>query len=50
MDSVVKRLGFKDTAPQEWLNLTPRNELPKPEFEAFPRPPKKSGKIWHLRL
>jgi hypothetical protein len=43
MEAVVQRLGLTDLSPQEWLNLTPRDELPKPETEAFPRPPKRPG-------
>ncbi len=42
MDVVVKRLGQTDLDEQEWLVLTPRDQLPKPEKEFFPRPPKKS--------
>lgn len=43
METVVQRLGLEDISPQQWLNLTPRDELPKPESEAFPRPPKRPG-------
>ena len=42
MEAVVKRLGQTNTEKQEWLVLTPKDELPKPEKEAFPRPPKRA--------
>ena len=41
MDSVVKKLGQKDLKKQEWLVLTPRDQMPRPEKEFFPRPPKR---------
>ncbi len=37
MGKVVKQLGLKDTSEQEWLILTPKDKLPKPAKEAFPR-------------
>ena len=37
MEKVVKQLGLKDTSEQEWLILTPKDKLPKPAKEAFPR-------------
>lgn len=41
MDSVVKRLGQEDLAAQEWLVLTPRDKLPQPKKESYPRPAKR---------
>merc|ERR1719266_2608136 len=41
MGVVVKRLGQKDDDVQEWLVLTPKDKIPKPEKEAYPRPPKR---------
>ena len=41
MGVVVKRLGQKDDSTQEWLVLTPKDKLPQPEKEAFPRPTKR---------
>jgi hypothetical protein len=41
MDVVVKRLGMKDLSEQEWLVLTPKDKIPKPEIEFFPRPAKR---------
>ena len=41
MEKVVKDLGQTELAEQEWLVLTPRDKLPKPAKEAFPRPQKR---------
>ena len=41
MGVVVKLLGQKDDDVQEWLVLTPKDKIPKPEKEAYPRPPKR---------
>ena len=41
MDVVVKRLGQKDDSVHEWLVLTPRDQLPQPDKEAWPRPEKR---------
>jgi len=41
MGVVVKRLGQKDDDEQEWLILTPKEKIPKPEKEFYPRPPKR---------
>lgn len=41
MNVVVKRLGMKDLAKQDWLVLTPKHKMPKPTVEFFPRPPKR---------
>jgi metastasis-associated protein MTA len=42
MEVVVKRLGQGDDGIQEWLILTPKNQLPQPEKEFYPRPPKRT--------
>lgn len=42
MDKVVKKLGQTNLGKQEWLVLTPRDELPKPKKEFFPRPEKRA--------
>lgn len=41
MGVVVKRLGQSDDSVHEWLVLTPKDQLPKPEKEAYPRPAKR---------
>ena len=41
MDAVVQKLGLKDLSVQEWLILTPKDQIPKPATEMFPRPPKR---------
>jgi metastasis-associated protein MTA len=41
MDAVVKRRGLEDLSTQEWLVLTPKDKLPKPDVEMFPRPQKR---------
>ena len=41
MEVVIKRLGQTNIDTQEWLILTPKDKIPKPEKEAFPRPPKR---------
>ncbi len=41
MEVVVKKLGQTDLDEQEWLILTPKDKLPKPEKEYFPRPEKR---------
>ena len=41
MDVVVKKLGQEDLDAQEWLVLTPRDKLPQPPKEFYPRPAKR---------
>lgn len=41
MAVVVKRLGQENDDIQEWLVLTPKDKLPQPEKEFYPRPPKR---------
>ena len=42
MSEVVKKLGQTEIDEQEWLILTPKDKLPKPEKEFFPRPQKRA--------
>jgi len=37
---IANRLGNPATTGCEWLKLTPRDMMPKPEKVAFPKPPK----------
>lgn len=37
---IANRLGNPATTGCEWLQLTPREQMPKPEKVAFPKPPK----------
>lgn len=37
---IANRLGNPATTGCEWLKLTPRDQMPKPEKVAFPKPPK----------
>ncbi len=41
MEVVVKKLGQTELEEQEWLILTPKDKLPQPEKEMFPRPEKR---------
>ena len=41
MDSVVQKLGLKDLSEQEWLVLTPKDKIPRPAVEMYPRPLKR---------
>lgn len=43
VDTLVKKLGIEDFSVQDWLVLTPKDKIPKPEKEFFPRPPKRAG-------
>ena len=42
MAEIIKQLGQTDSEIQEWLILTPKADMPKPEKEAFPRPEKRA--------
>merc|ERR1712241_1062494 len=42
MSIVVKRLGQENDEKQDWLVLTPKSKMAKPEKEFFPRPAKRS--------
>merc|ERR1712226_1165595 len=42
MAVVVKRLGQDNDEKQEWLVLTPKNKIPQPDKEFFPRPAKRA--------
>ena len=37
MEVVVTKLGQKDHEEQKWLVLTPKEDIPKPAKEFFPR-------------
>lgn len=37
---IANKLGSPGSGPHEWLVLTPKDKLPKPERIAFPKPPK----------
>jgi hypothetical protein len=37
---IANRLGNPATTGCEWLKLTPKDQMPKPEKVAFPKPPK----------
>jgi metastasis-associated protein MTA len=41
MSSICKKLGQTDLEEQEWLVLTPKDKLPQPVKEAWPRPAKR---------
>jgi metastasis-associated protein MTA len=41
MEAVCKKLGQKDIEKQEWLVLTPKDMMPQPKHQAWPRPAKK---------
>lgn len=40
MTLIANRLGNPATTGCEWLKLTPKDQMPKPEKVAFPKPPK----------
>ena len=39
MDKIIERCGNPDKSRPEWLIPKPKDQLPKPAKEAFPRPP-----------
>uniref|UniRef100_A0A1B0A4M9 Metastasis-associated protein MTA3 n=1 Tax=Glossina pallidipes TaxID=7398 RepID=A0A1B0A4M9_GLOPL len=39
---IANRLGSPGIGPHEWLILTPKDKLPKPDVVSFPKPPKAS--------
>jgi len=39
MDKIIERCGNPDNSRPEWLIPKPKDQLPKPDREAFPRPP-----------
>lgn len=42
---IATRLGqYKETVTPEWLILTDKSKMPKPDVVAFPKPPKAPGK------
>ena len=49
VDTIVKKLGIEDFSVQDWLVLTPKDKIPKPEKEFYPRPQKRAGNEKGLR-
>lgn len=48
---IANRLGNPATTGCEWLKLTPRDMMPKPEKVAFPKPPKgPDGSLLYERI
>lgn len=37
---IANKLGNPSSGPHEWLILTPKDKMPKPEVMSFPKPPK----------
>lgn len=37
---IANKLGNPSPGPHEWLILTPKDKMPKPEVMAYPKPPK----------
>lgn len=37
---IGNRLGSPGAGPHEWLVLTPKDKMPKPDVVSFPKPPK----------
>lgn len=37
---IANKLGNPSPGPHEWLVLTPKDKMPKPEVVAYPKPPK----------
>lgn len=37
---IANRLGSPGSGPHEWLILTPKDKMPKPDIVFFPKPPK----------
>lgn len=48
---IANRLGNPATTGCEWLKLTPKDQMPKPEKVAFPKPPKApDGSLMYERI
>lgn len=48
---IANRLGSPGIGPHEWLILTPKDKLPKPDVVSFPKPPKASdGSLLYDRV
>uniref|UniRef100_A0A1A9W705 Metastasis-associated protein MTA3 n=1 Tax=Glossina brevipalpis TaxID=37001 RepID=A0A1A9W705_9MUSC len=48
---IANRLGSPGIGPHEWLILTPKDKLPKPDVVSFPKPPKASdGSLLYDRI
>lgn len=40
MTKIANCLGSPGSGPHEWLVLTPKDKMPKPDVVSFPKPPK----------
>lgn len=48
---IANRLGNPDPNESEWLILTPKDKMPKPDTVAFPKPPKAAdGSLIYERI
>ena len=48
---IANRLGSPGTGPHEWLVLTPKDKMPKPDVVSFPKPPKAAdGSLLYERI
>lgn len=48
---IANKLGNPSTGPNEWLILTPKDKMPKPEVVSFPKPPKApDGSLMYERI
>jgi metastasis-associated protein MTA len=46
---IANKLSKTNIPAPEWLILTPKDMMPKPEHMAYPKPPKAPGKLWGIR-
>lgn len=48
---IANRLGSPGSGPHEWLVLTPKDKMPKPDVVSFPKPPKApDGSLLYERI
>lgn len=48
---IANRLGSPGLGPHEWLVLTPKDKMPKPDVVSFPKPPKApDGSLLYERI
>lgn len=48
---IANRLGSPGIGPHEWLTLTPKDKMPKPDVVSFPKPPKApDGSLMYERI
>lgn len=48
---IANRLGSPGIGPHEWLALTPKEKMPKPDIVSFPKPPKApDGSLMYERI